>query len=146
MDVVNTTMKLGIIGRYLIMGIFLLSFAGVTFATATDGGGAENIAIALGSLCNLMRQIMAVALVLMIIMAALVYAAGQVMGAETRARASVWATAMFTGALIAAAIYIIVPYVISAIITGTASTDWVDNCCVSDPSTSCQLVSGGTST
>jgi hypothetical protein len=37
------------------------------------------------------------------------------MGAETRARATVWATAMFTGALFAGIIYAITPWAISII-------------------------------
>jgi len=48
----------------------------------------------------------------MIVLAGVIYAAGQMMGAETRARANVWATAALTGALIAILIYAIAPSVL----------------------------------
>ena len=52
---------------------------------------------------------------LMIVIAGVIYAAGQVMGAETRARANVWATAALTGALIGILIYAIAPGVLALI-------------------------------
>ena len=52
---------------------------------------------------------------LMIILAGVIYAAGQMMGAETRARANVWATACLTGALIAILIVVVAPPVLNAI-------------------------------
>ena len=52
---------------------------------------------------------------LLIILAAVIYAAGQIMGAETRARANVWATACVVGALIAILIAVIAPPVLQAI-------------------------------
>ena len=60
-------------------------------------------------------------MMLMILLAAVIYAAGQIMGAETRARASVWATAMFTGAIFAAVIFLIVPWVIGLVVGGDVS-------------------------
>ncbi len=59
---------------------------------------------------------MAAAIMIMILLAGATYAFGQVLGAETRARASVWATAMMTGALIGALIYLITPVIIDALI------------------------------
>jgi len=52
---------------------------------------------------------------LMIIVAGVLYAAGQMMGAETRARSNVWATACLTGALIAILIVVIAPSVLATI-------------------------------
>ena len=52
---------------------------------------------------------------LMIIFAGVIYASGQIMGAETRARANVWATACLTGALIAILIVVIAPSVLGSI-------------------------------
>ena len=45
------------------------------------------------------------------------------MGAETRARATVWATAMLTGAIIGAILYVVVPWLIAKIIGDTATYD-----------------------
>jgi hypothetical protein len=61
---------------------------------------------------------------LLIILAAAVYAIGQIVGAETRARASVWATAMITGALIGIVIYLVVPGLIKLMLP----TDAVFSC------------------
>jgi ABC-type xylose transport system permease subunit len=80
----------------------------VTFSFAADDG----IADAMAALCNDARSMLAIGVMLMVIMAAIVYAVGQILGAETRARASVWATAMVTGAVIGIVIYLIVPAII----------------------------------
>jgi hypothetical protein len=47
------------------------------------------------------------------------------MGAETRARANVWATSMFLGAIIGGLIYLVVPVFIDAMMGGGG----VLNCC-----------------
>jgi hypothetical protein len=54
----------------------------------------------LSALCTNIKSIIPVVALLMFIMAGGVYAIGQVLGAETRARASVWATAMLVGGVI----------------------------------------------
>lgn len=48
-----------------------------------------------------------------LVLAALVYAAGQVLGAQTRARASVWATGLLSGAVVAAIIYVVLFHVLT---------------------------------
>ncbi|MFA5049780.1 MAG: hypothetical protein WC501_02120, partial [Candidatus Micrarchaeia archaeon] len=58
---------------------------------------------------------MGAVMLILIVMAAIIYAAGQVMGAETRARANVWATSMFLGAIIGGLIYLVVPVFIEKI-------------------------------
>ena len=71
------------------------------------------IAKALQSLCVDVKAMLGVAMMLMVVSSAVVYSVGQTMGAETRARASVWATSMFNGAIIAALMYIIVPWMLN---------------------------------
>ena len=66
-------------------------------------------------LCIGLKALLPVAAMLMIILAGVIYAAGQMMGAETRARANVWATAALTGALIAILIYVVAPSVLQTI-------------------------------
>ena len=51
---------------------------------------------------------------LMIIGAGIVYASGQMLGAETRARASQWGTAMLIGAVICILIVTVAPPVLRA--------------------------------
>ena len=73
---------------------------------------------AMGDLCAGLMSLLPVAAMLMIVLAGVIYAAGQMMGAETRARANVWATAALTGALIAVLIYAIAPSVLGMIYYG----------------------------
>jgi hypothetical protein len=47
-------------------------------------------------------------IVLFVVLAAAVYAGGQIFGAETRARASGWSTALLSGAILAAVVYVVV--------------------------------------
>ena len=54
----------------------------------------------INSICKTTKDIVPVVALLMFIMAGGIYAIGQVLGAETRARASVWATAMLVGGII----------------------------------------------
>jgi len=70
------------------------------------------VSSAMSDLCTGLKSLLPVAAMLMIVLAGVIYAAGQMMGAETRARANVWATAALTGALIAILIYAIAPSVL----------------------------------
>ena len=95
--------------KMLLLGLFVLA----GFALATDVLGGTPTAI--NSLCTGIKGLLPVAAMLMIVLAGVIYAAGQIMGAETRARANVWATACLTGALIAVLIAVIAPAVLNAI-------------------------------
>ena len=81
--------------------------------------GLSAVSSAMQSLCQGLTQILPVAAMLMIILAGVIYASGQMMGAETRARTNVWATAALTGALMAILIAVVAPPVLTAI-NGTA--------------------------
>jgi Na+-driven multidrug efflux pump len=70
----------------------------------------------------MVKNALAVGMMLMVVSSALVYSVGQVLGAETRARASVWATSMFNGAIIAALIYLLVPFVLRTMLAGSIDT------------------------
>ncbi|MFA5049781.1 MAG: hypothetical protein WC501_02125, partial [Candidatus Micrarchaeia archaeon] len=75
--------------------VILISFAGVLIAASDPE---VDIGNAVCSVVDIVRTIMGAVMLILIVMAAIIYAAGQVMGAETRARANVWATSMFLGA------------------------------------------------
>jgi len=100
----------------------LIAVAAV-FSLAFAASGLSNVAQAVNDLCVGLKNMLPVAAMLMIILAGVIYAAGQMMGAETRARANVWATAALTGALIAILIAVVAPSVLSSIYGGT----WDDN-------------------
>ena len=67
---------------------------------------------ALNDLCVFIKDLIPITAMLMITASSAVYAGGQFMGAETRARANVWATSMLTGAVIGILIVVLVPWVL----------------------------------
>ncbi len=106
------------IGKYLLICMLTIS----SIALAQSGiSGASTITSAMSSLCQTAKQFLFVGAMLLVMLAAAVYAVGQILGAETRARASVWATAMLTGAVIGILIYALVPGIIG-IMMGSGQT------------------------
>ena len=112
-DPISVMKAINSFGKYLIVFVLLMNVIGISTASS------QNISIAMSQLCETARSLLAVGAMLLIILAAAVYAIGQIVGAETRARASVWATAMITGAVIGIVIYLVVPNLISLLLKGT---------------------------
>ena len=104
-------MKFGKAMLFAFMFSLLASFA---FAGPTD-----QLKTALSQLCQGLSQMVPVAAMLMVLLASVIYATGQMMGAETRARANVWATSALTGAIIGILISVIAPAVLQTIAGGT---------------------------
>ncbi|MFA5929728.1 MAG: hypothetical protein WC861_02500 [Candidatus Micrarchaeia archaeon] len=105
----------------------ILIAAAMVLSLAFAASGLTGVTQAVNSLCLGLKSMLPVAAMLMIILAGVIYASGQMMGAETRARANVWATAALTGALIAILIAVVAPSVLgmiygSAWTTATAAT------------------------
>lgn len=96
--------------------LFSVLLAGAAFAPATPTDTLKN---ALSDLCKGVRDLVPIAAMLMILLAAVIYATGQMMGAETRARANVWATSCLTGALIGILIATITPAVLQTLVGPT---------------------------
>ena len=117
MNIFNVMDKARDVGKYVLAVVLVLHLLPVVFAQETGG---QTIVSALEEMCDLAQAILGAGIILMIILAGSIYAVGQIMGAETRARASVWATAMITGAVIGALIYVLVPWILSLILTGGA--------------------------
>ena len=65
---------------------------------------------------------------LMLVGAGAIYAGGQMMGAETRARANVWATAMLTGALIGVLITVVSPQILKTMYGEASFNSAMANC------------------
>ncbi|MBI5159362.1 hypothetical protein HY992_04540 [Candidatus Micrarchaeota archaeon] len=76
------------------LGVFALVFLVNAVIVSAD------ITVQLGCICGQFKGIVPVVALLMFIVAGAIYAAGQIMGAETRARANVWSTAMLVGGII----------------------------------------------
>ncbi len=94
-------------------------------AAADSAHPLETVKNAMNNLCLDAKSLLPVVAMLMIVVAGIIYAAGQIMGAETRARANVWATAALTGALIGILIYSVAPGVLTTIYNN-GSGDYVD--------------------
>ncbi|MBD3210109.1 hypothetical protein GF318_01890 [Candidatus Micrarchaeota archaeon] len=109
MDIFKTMNKINAIGKYLIIAVFVVNLLSVS-------SGASAIGNALSQLCVISQTFLGAAAMVMIILAGATYAIGQVLGAETRARASVWATAMLTGAVVGIMIYVITPHIVAALL------------------------------
>jgi uncharacterized membrane protein len=99
--------------------MFVIMLALTALAVATSP--LSNVSTAISDLCSGLKNLLPVASMLMVVVAGVIYAAGQIMGAETRARANVWATAALVGALIGVLIYAVAPSVLQTIY-GTGGT------------------------
>ncbi len=112
-----------------IFGLAILAISAMVMAQSTLSG-IGSVTNAVRALCGGLTSLLPVAAMLMIVIAGVIYAAGQVMGAETRARANVWATAALVGALIGIMIYAVAPGVLSIIYdsSGTSIGSGVCSC------------------
>ena len=95
----------------LAFAIFLVAILNAVSAQT----GMERVQAAFSHLCTGATSLLPVASMTMIVFSGVVYAGGQLLGAETRARANVWATAALTGPLIALLIFAIAPPLLSQI-------------------------------
>ena len=105
------------------LGLFLLLLVAVGAVYGSTMLG--NLNCAVRGLCEDLATLLPIVAMLMVIIAGVIYAAGQIMGAETRARANVWATAALTGALIALLIWAVAPGVLTALIPTGSTTNTV---------------------
>jgi hypothetical protein len=116
-------MPLSAVKEVFVMGkIGILVVLAVLASAVFAASALSNVQNAMVDLCLGLKAMLPVAAMLMIILAGVIYASGQMMGAETRARANVWATAALTGALIAILIAVIAPPVLGMINGDTSGT------------------------
>lgn len=92
---------------------FTAIFLGIVFAATSP---TDRLQTALEDLCAGLELMVPVAAMLMVLLASVIYATGQMMGAETRARANVWATSCLTGAIIGLLITSIAPTILGALL------------------------------
>ena len=94
--------------------IFIAAIAaalGISFGV----GGVTSLANSVSAFCAGISGILPIAAVLAVFASAVIYIIGQFTGAETRARAVVWATTLFIGALIAILVQVVTPTILSGI-------------------------------
>ena len=116
MNILGYLNKVNAVGKYLVLVVLVLNMLSMSFASS-------GLKSALTELCTISQTFLGVAALLLVVLAGAIYAIGQIMGAETRARAAVWATAMLTGAVIGAIIYIVAPLILSKLFAGTGVSD-----------------------
>ena len=104
--------------RYLLVGLAVLIMAGLVSPSVPSTTPTQQLYNALSTLCGGLNQLVPIAAMLMVLLASVIYATGQLMGAETRARANVWATSCLTGALIGILISVIAPAILQIIAGG----------------------------
>jgi len=95
---------------------FVVLAAGAAFAQI---GGVSSLQNTLGALCSGVSTIMPIAAVLGVFSSGTVYAIGQFSGAETRARATVWAMALLTGSVMGVMIQVVTPSLVGAMYGST---------------------------
>ncbi len=121
MNIIRNLDKINAIGKYLILAFIIMNL--VPAVSASSG-----LSNALVSLCGMAKTLLGIGVMLLIILAGSIYAIGQILGAETRARATVWATAMLTGAVIGIVIYIITPVIVNALMSGSTNGSLAVSC------------------
>ncbi len=75
----------------------------------------DDLEVTLGSLCSQLASLFKIVLMLTISLGVAAYALGQMMGAEMRARANVWSMGMIVAALVAAILYVLIPWLLLTI-------------------------------
>jgi len=102
------------------LGVILL-LGGVVFGSGSTNTGFESVKSLLTSVCSGIKTLLPPISLLMFLGSGVVYAGGQFVGAETRARANVWATNMLIGAIIGLMIAAVVPTAIDVLYGGVSS-------------------------
>jgi hypothetical protein len=111
-------------GKKIMLSVFLIGV--VSNLVAGDASsGVSGLSSALCVLYSALTQIIPVVCLILVVLAGVVYAAGEMTGAETRARAHTWATGMIVGAVVGLVIILIAPSILGALYPG------VENACKS---------------
>ena len=98
----------------LLLALALVVAVGVAGTDAT-----QNIKSVVTEFRNLFCNLVPVAIMLAVAAAAVIYAGGQMLGAEQRAKTASWAAGLMTFAIVAGLVYVLVPWIIETIAAGT---------------------------
>jgi hypothetical protein len=110
----------GDVMKKLIALLAIFALANLALANPASDEGVTRLKRAVGSFCGALKDLLPVVSMLMVVVAGVIYAAGQIMGAETRARANVWATSCLTGAIIGILIATIAPEILNILLPGVS--------------------------
>jgi hypothetical protein len=103
---------------YTLIAFFAFFMLGSLFADTETSPLADE----LSKISKQIQDLVPIVALLMLVMAGLIYGIGQVMGAEVRGRAAVWAQALLIGAIIGLMIMALAPHLIQ-LFSGTAFVD-----------------------
>ena len=98
--------------------IFITVIGGASGGSGGSGGGSGgsstvDLETALTDFCKFMYDMVGTVAMIMVLLSSIVFALGQLFGAETRARANVWATSMVTGAIIGILLTVLLPWLLA---------------------------------
>ena len=96
-------------------GVLSLVVLSLLLSGVVLAGGGTSIVEALTQLKNVLCGVFGSLVVVLIVLAAVAYSAGHILGQETGARAKVWGQNILIGAGIAAVIYILAPIILGAL-------------------------------
>ncbi len=112
-----------------------LTALGLTGANFSAPEGLSRVGCAVGCMCQQLMGVLPVVSMLMIIGAGCVYAIGQMMGAETRSRATTWGQAMLIGAIIGILIVVVAPAVLNILYAPTNTNLTIQQSICDNPGT-----------
>ena len=103
--------------RRLFIGLLMLAvLVGTVYAQVGGGETQGKLTMLITSLQTLICQILPMIMLLAVLLAALIYAAGQLAPADMRARFGQWASGLIVGAITAGVIYIVLPYILQMLV------------------------------
>ena len=112
--------NLGALSRHVFISLVMAS---LVLASVPDSDAGTKITGLVKSIYCLLTGVFPLLIFSLMVLAAVAYGAGQMFGADTRAKASTWAMACLTGAVIALVIYMLGPMIINGLYgTTTAPT------------------------
>jgi hypothetical protein len=78
----------------------------------TSNGSTRTLQTTLQQFCTFLFDVVGTLISVMVVLSSISYTAGQMLGAELRARAVLWSQSMLSGAVIGILLIILVPYLI----------------------------------
>jgi len=100
----------------------MLAFSTVPLPDQPQGEGASAIVGFFNQIYRFVVSTFWLIAIILVLMASIIYAMGQTADAGTRARANQWSAGMATGAIIAVAIYVLVPWLFAQMLPETVAT------------------------
>jgi uncharacterized membrane protein YraQ (UPF0718 family) len=109
-------MRKGLIAIFMLIAFISLNFASEKIS--------ERLAYGLNNFCIMLKNLLPIVVVALFALAAIVYAIGQVFGAEMRSKATSWAMNMVVGGIVALIIWLLAKPIIQMLIGEESFTEY----------------------